>query len=150
VILSTQVVASACFEVLRKAAGRDDLFTILRPRDTIVIPRDELASDVRRRKEELTVLERRGEVALGSFVRSASGGDLVERALRAFAGYHSNPVLEARRDGIAIRDPKLLFYYQNRLASHGLAFDVLGPRPPGAPPRSRRGGNGASVHAGEG
>lgn len=151
VILSTHVVAASCFEVLRKAAGRDDLFTILRPRDTIVIPRDELASDVRRRKEELTVLERRGEVALGEFVRSASGGDLVERALRAFAGYHSNPVLEARREGIAIRDPKLLFYYQNRLASHGLAFDVLGPRPPGAPPRSRRGGNGATVsHASEG
>jgi glycerol-3-phosphate O-acyltransferase len=135
VILSTHVVASACFDALRKATGRDDLFAIMRPRDTLVIPRDELASDVRRRKEELTLMEQRGEVCLGEFVRSASGGDLVERALRAFAGYHTHPVLEARRDGIAIRDPKLLFYYQNRLASHGLGFDALGPRPPGAPAR---------------
>ncbi len=149
VIMSTHVVAASCFDALRKAAGRDDLFTILRPRDPIVIPRDELASDVRRRKEELTLMERRGEVALSEFVRSTSGGDLVERALRAFAGYHTNPVLEARRDGIAIRDPKLLFYYQNRLASHGLAFDALGPRPPGAPPRSRRGEPGTATSASE-
>jgi len=147
VILSTHVVASACFDALRRAAGRDDLFTILRPRDTLVIPRDELASDVRRRKEELALMEQRGEVALGEFVRSHSGGDLVERALRAFAGYHSNPVLEARKDGIAIRDPKLLFYYQNRLASHGLAFDTLGPRAPGA---IARGGAGGSVGSASG
>lgn len=137
VIMSTHVVASACFDALRRAAGRDDLFTILRPRDTLVIPRDELASDVRRRKEDLALMERKGEVALGEFVRSHSGGDIVERALRSFAGYHSSPVLEARREGIAIRDPKLLFYYQNRLASHGLAFDTLGPRAPGATPRGR-------------
>jgi glycerol-3-phosphate O-acyltransferase len=98
---------------------------VLRQRDTLTIPRDELAADVRYIKEQLVEMEKRGEVVLGEFVRAASGGDLIERALRAFDGYHETPVLVSRREGIAVHDPELLFYYQNRLAPHGLAWDVL-------------------------
>jgi len=126
VIMATQVVAAACFARLRKGSPRNDLFTVLRQRDAIVVPRDELAADVRHLKEQLVEMEARGEIRCGDFVRSASGGDLVERALRAFAGYHSEPVMTPRRDGIALQDPNLLFYYQNRLAAHGLGWDVLG------------------------
>ncbi|MFO0611357.1 MAG: 1-acyl-sn-glycerol-3-phosphate acyltransferase [Polyangiaceae bacterium] len=126
VIMSTHVVAAAALARLRKASPRPDLFTVLRQRDGLVIPRDELAADVRQLKEQLIEQEKRGDVTLGAYVRGASGGDLLERALRAFAGYHSSPVLIPRRDGIGIGDTKLLLYYQNRLASHGLAWDVLG------------------------
>jgi glycerol-3-phosphate O-acyltransferase len=126
VIMSTHVVAAAALARLRKASPRPDLFTVLRQRDGLVIPRDELAADVRQMKEQLIEQEKRGDVALGAFVRNASGGDLLERALRAFAGFHSSPVLIPRRDGIGIGDTKLLLYYQNRLASHGLGWDVLG------------------------
>ncbi len=125
VIMSTHVVAAAAFARLRKASPRPDLFTVLRQRDTLTIPRDELAADVRYIKEQLVEMEKRGEVVLGEFVRAASGGDLIERALRAFDGYHETPVLVSRREGIAVHDPELLFYYQNRLAPHGLAWDVL-------------------------
>ncbi|NUO50023.1 MAG: hypothetical protein HOV80_14300, partial [Polyangiaceae bacterium] len=90
------------------------------------------AADVRHIKEQLVEMESRGEVRLSDFVRAASGGDLVERALRAFAGYHTTPVLVSRREGIAMQDPSLLFYYQNRLASHGVAWDVLGGSSGGA------------------
>jgi glycerol-3-phosphate O-acyltransferase len=128
VIMSTHVVAAATFARIRKASPRPDLFTVLRQRDGLIIPRDELAADVRTLKDQLIELEKKGGVALGEFVRSASGGDLIERALRAFGGYHSSPVLVPRREGIAVGDTKLLFYYQNRLASHGLAWDVLGGR----------------------
>jgi glycerol-3-phosphate O-acyltransferase len=126
VILSTHVVAAACFARLRKASPRPDLFSVLRMRDTLTIPRDELAADVRAIKDRLVEMEARGEVRCGEFVRAASGGDLLERALRAFAGFHSSPVIESRRDGIAIANTELLFYYQNRLAAHGLAWDTLG------------------------
>jgi glycerol-3-phosphate O-acyltransferase len=40
-------------------------------------------------------------------------------------------VLDSRPDGIAICDTNLLFYYQNRLAAHGVAWDVIAP--PGVP-----------------
>ncbi len=125
VIMSTHLVASACFARLRKASPRPDLFTVLRQRDNVVIPRDELAADVRHLKELLLELEKAGQVVCGEFVRAASGGDLIERALRAFGGYHSVPVLESRRDGIAILDPELLLYYQNRLIPYGLGWDPL-------------------------
>ncbi len=126
VVMSTHVVAAAAFARLRQASPRPDLFTVLRQKDGLVIPRDELAADVRNLKEQLIEKEKRGEVVLAEQVRTASGGDLVEHALRAFGGYHTTPVLESRREGIAIQDPSLLFYYQNRLASHGLAWDLLG------------------------
>ncbi|MFO0550985.1 MAG: 1-acyl-sn-glycerol-3-phosphate acyltransferase [Polyangiaceae bacterium] len=126
VIMSTHVVAAACFHRLRKASPRPDLFTVLRQRDSVVVPRDELAAEVRQIKETLLERQQKGEVRCGEFLRAASGGDIVERALRAFNGYHTVPVLVSRRDGISIQDPELLFYYQNRLASHGLGWDVLG------------------------
>ena len=40
VIMATHVVAAACFQRLRKAAPAADLFTVLRQRDTVIIPRD--------------------------------------------------------------------------------------------------------------
>ncbi len=67
----------------------------------------------------------------GDVVRRASGGDIVEGAVRAFASYHQAPVLRSVPEGIVLCDTNLLFYYQNRLAGHGLAWDVIAP--PGLP-----------------
>ena len=122
VVMSTHVVAAACFQRLRKSASRSDLFTVLRQRDTLTIPRDELAADVRQLKDQLIEMEKNGQVVCEEFVRVASGGDLIERALRAFNGYHTTPVLVSRREGIAVQDPELLFYYQNRMIPYGLGW----------------------------
>jgi len=132
VIMTTHVVAAACFERLRRASPSADLFTVLRQRDVVVVPRDDLARDVVTLRDKLVLLERRGEIVVTDFLRVASGGDIVERALRAFAGYHASPVIAARSEGIALCDTNLLFYYQNRLAAHGMAWDVIAP--PGMPP----------------
>jgi glycerol-3-phosphate O-acyltransferase len=127
VAMSTHVVAAACFDRLRKVSPASDLFTVLRQRDVLTVPRDELAADVFSIREKMREMEQQGKIRLGEYVRSASGGDIVERALRAFAGYHTTRALESRAGGIAVCDPNLLFYYQNRLAGHGLAWDTLAP-----------------------
>jgi glycerol-3-phosphate O-acyltransferase len=132
VVLSTHLVAAACFDRLRRAAHAPDLFTVLRQRDAVTVPRDELARDVVALRDKVIALERLGKIRAGQFLRTASGGDIVERALRAFAGFHPAPVLRAGRDGITLSDTNLLFYYQNRLAAHGLAWDTIAP--PGMPP----------------
>ena len=132
VIMSTHVVAAACFERLRRAAHASDLFVVVRQRDAVVVPRDDLAADVVRLRDRLVQLETRGRIVVSDLLRRSSGGDIVERALAAFAGYHALPVLSSRHDGIAIVDPNLLFYYQNRLAAHGMAWDVIAP--PGMAP----------------
>jgi glycerol-3-phosphate O-acyltransferase len=132
VVMATHLVAAACFERLRRASPAGDLFTVLRQRDVVVVPRDALAADVVELRDRVNTLADRGEIAIGDFTRKASGGDLVEHALRAFAGYHAAPVLSPRPEGVAICDTNLLFYYQNRLAAHGLAWDTIAP--PGMPP----------------
>ena len=88
--------------------------------------------DVAILRDELVELEKKGGVVVGSAIASASGGDIVEQALRAFAGYHSSPALVSRPDGVLLADTNLLFYYQNRLAAHGYAWDVIAP--PGTHP----------------
>lgn len=129
VVMSTNIVAAACFEHLRALAPDADLFTVLRLREARV-SRDDLARSVLEKRDALMELESRGEVVLSDQVRGASGGDIVAQAMAAFFGYHTNPVIEAKADGVALRDPKLLLYYQNRLIRHGLAFDpeARGPR----------------------
>ncbi|MFO0591962.1 MAG: 1-acyl-sn-glycerol-3-phosphate acyltransferase [Polyangiaceae bacterium] len=127
VAMSTHLVASVAFDRLRKVAPAPDLFTVLRQRDVLTVPRDELAADVCALRDKMKEMEAQGLVRLSDFLRTASGGDIVERAARAFAGYHTTRAIESRSNGIAICDPNLLFYYQNRLAAHGLAWDTLAP-----------------------
>lgn len=132
VIMSTHLVASACFARLRSASPAADLFTVVRQRDAVTVTRDDLAKETVRVRDELLALEREGGARASDFVRRASGGDIVERALRAFGGYHSSHVLRPVPEGIVLCDTNLLFYYQNRLAAHGLSWDVIAP--PGVSP----------------
>lgn len=150
VVMSTHVVAAACFERLRRASPASDLFTVLRQRDVVVVPRDDLAQDVIALRDRLVKLADRGQIVVGDYLRKASGGDIVERAIRAFAGYHASPVLAPRSEGIALVDTNLLFYYQNRLAGHGMAWDVIAPpgMPPARPPILDKPQSGAAASGG--
>jgi len=78
-------------------------------------------------RDALLALERDGGVVVAEGIRRASGGDIVESALRAFSSYHPAPVLRSVPEGIVLCDTNLLFYYQNRLAAHGLAWDTIAP-----------------------
>ncbi|MSP26035.1 MAG: hypothetical protein EXR75_12920 [Myxococcales bacterium] len=122
VFMATHVVAAASFEHLVEVGHGADLFTTLRLRHEH-ISRDELARRVAEKRDRILELEQRGEAVLAAPIRTASGGDIVAQAIAAFRGYHASPVLDPEDDGIVFADPKLLFYYQNRLARHGLAYD---------------------------
>ncbi|MBW2525005.1 MAG: 1-acyl-sn-glycerol-3-phosphate acyltransferase [Deltaproteobacteria bacterium] len=122
VAMSTHIVAAACFAQLRQRSPSDDLFTTLRIRD-VVVPRDELNQDVMAIKDQLLDLEGRGDIVLAEQLRGCSGGDIVAQALRAFEGYHRTPVIGPRDRGIELCSADLIFYYQNRLAAHGIGWD---------------------------
>jgi glycerol-3-phosphate O-acyltransferase len=140
VIMATHLAAAACFARLRSSSPAGDLFSVLRQREVVTVSRDDLARDVVHLRGALLALEREGGVVVGAVVRRASGGDIVESALRAFASYHQAPVLRSTPEGIVLCDTNLLFYYQNRLAAHGLAWDALAP-----PGMTRTPAHGASV-----
>ena len=126
--MPTHVVAAAAFEHLRHAAGKADLFAILRSGDDVVVPRARLASDVEHLLGRIHAMEEKGEIVMGPALKGASAGVVLEEALRAFAGYHATPVLAVRGPDLVLEDTRLLFYYQNRLAAHGLAFDGIAPK----------------------
>ncbi|HEY8039785.1 MAG TPA: 1-acyl-sn-glycerol-3-phosphate acyltransferase [Polyangiaceae bacterium] len=129
VVMATHLVAACAFERLQEAFGREgDIFAMLRTLDDVVVPRAELAARVERLRDRARELERRDGIVLGPRLARAGGRDILDEALRAFSGYHTTPVLEPRGEDLVLVDTRLIFYYQNRLAAHGLAADLVGPR----------------------
>jgi glycerol-3-phosphate O-acyltransferase len=129
VAMSTHLVASAAFDRLRRSVGRpSDVFALLRHKDDVRIPRIELAADVERLRDRARELEAKGEIVLAGPLHRARGDAIVDEALRAFAGYHTTPVLEPLGPDLVLEDSRLIFYYQNRLAAHGLGADLIAPR----------------------
>lgn len=132
--LATNVLAAVMMNHLRKGAGTDDLFTLLRIRERVPLRRAEAAEAAARLRDEMLTLEARGGIIVAESLRRATGEAIVDEALGAWRGTHSTPVVDEVEGGqLAIGSAPLVFYYQNRLAAHGLALDVL------APPRHGRG-----------
>jgi len=128
VVMPTHVVAAAAFERLCKAAGKSDLFAILRHKEGALVPRTELIGAIDLLLKKIADRAQKGEIQIAESLRNRSGDRVLADALRAFAGFHTNEVLSPRGADLAINDTRLLFYYQNRLAAHGLAFDALEPK----------------------
>lgn len=128
VVMATHLVATVAFAHLRKCVGKGDLFALLNHRDTVTVGREQLVKDIETLLARLASMEQKGEIVLAAALRFARPKAILDTALRAFAGYHANPVLVSRGPDLVLEDTRLLFYYQNRLAAHGVAYDVLGPR----------------------
>jgi len=128
VVMATHVVATVAFEHLRKTVGKGDLFALLNHRDTVTVDREELVSGVEKLLARLAEMEAKNEIVVAAQLRFARPRAVLDSALRAFAGYHANPVLVSRGTDLVLEDTRLLFYYQNRLAAHGVAYDALKPR----------------------
>src|SRR5439155_24310164 len=120
--MPTHVVATAAFARLRAKFPSADLFQLVRRRDEPIVAEREMLAEIETTQGKLQELERRGEIVLSSAVRGATSAELLPDTGRAMDGYHSAPVLRARDGGVALLDPKVLLYYQNRLAAHGVSW----------------------------
>jgi len=125
VLMSTHLVAGAAFEKLRQAYPKADLFGLIRHKDEVFVPRQELSRAVGELRDRAAELEDRGLLVLGPGVRKRGATELLDEAVRAWNGYHSFPVLTAQGDGYVLSDTKLLLYYQNRLVVSGLGFSAV-------------------------
>ncbi len=122
VAMPTHVVATAAFALLRKRMPNADLFALVRRRDESVVPWRDLIDEIERTQRRLLDLEGRDAITLSSAVRGATATEVLGDAERALNGYHSHAILRSREQGVALLDPKVLLYYQNRLAAHGVAW----------------------------
>jgi glycerol-3-phosphate O-acyltransferase len=140
VAMATHLVAACAFaklcEKTSMAAASRDIFALLRSQDDVVVPRGELADCVQRIRDRARELEARGRLVLRPHLVRATGREILDEALRAFSGYHTTPVLQPRGADLVLVDTRLIFYYQNRLAAHGLAADLVALVPRSAEPKA--------------
>ncbi len=115
VLMSTNLVAHVLFRRLVAATPGLDLFARIRLRGEVSVNREELRTDLGLLRDRLLSLEADGEVRLGSVPRRADPGELLDRALRIWSGYHRRMAVHDLGGAIRIENPMLLAYYQNRL-----------------------------------
>jgi glycerol-3-phosphate O-acyltransferase len=127
IAMPTHVVATAAFALLRKRMPNADLFALVRRRDESVVAWRDMIEEIERTQRKLLDLEGREQIVVSSAVRGANATELLGDAERALNGYHSHAIIRSREQGVALLDPKVLLYYQNRLAAHGVAWQ--GGRP---------------------
>jgi glycerol-3-phosphate O-acyltransferase len=91
------------------------------------VPLSEFHDELAKLLARVKGLVAKGEIVLAPTIENASAETILSEALRAFAGYHSHEVISRRGTNLVLADTRLLFYYQNRLAAHGLGADLIGP-----------------------
>ncbi len=124
VFLPTHLVAAAAFGYVREVLGKGDLFALLRSEDDVTVPRAELARRVENLRDRAKRLADDGKVRLAPSLLLDDGAGILAAGLKGFGGYHEHPVIAARGQDLLLEDTRLLFYYQNRLVAHGLAYDA--------------------------
>jgi len=115
VLMSTQVVAHVLFRHLVQATPGMDLFARLRLRGEIGLDRETLCQELGEARDRLRELEAKGRVRTSDVVKEDTPGELLERALSFWNGYHDSTAATLEGDRVVLGDPSLLLYYQNRL-----------------------------------
>ena len=113
--MSTQVVAHVLFRELVRATPGMDLFARLRLRGEISLEHGEVLQILEETRARLLELEGRGRVHVSDVVREDAPGELLERALGFWNGYHDSDAASLEGNRVVLGDPSLLLYYQNRL-----------------------------------
>jgi glycerol-3-phosphate O-acyltransferase len=115
VLMSTQVVSHVLFRDLVRSSPGLDLFARLRLRGEIGLERETLCREIDEARLRLLDLEKSGRVRTSDVVKEDNPGDLLDRALSLWQGYHDSTAATLEGNRIVIGDPSLLLYYQNRL-----------------------------------
>ena len=126
VLMSTQVVAHILFRELVQSTPGMDLFARLRLRGEIGIDREMLCQELGEARDRLRELETTGRVRTSDVVKEDTPGELLERALKFWNGYHDSTAATLEGDRIVVGDPSLLLYYQNRLVP--FAEEIASPQ----------------------
>jgi glycerol-3-phosphate O-acyltransferase len=125
VVMETQLVAHVLFRRLVRATPGLDLFSRLRHRGDVAVPRDELVAEIGGARNALVGLERAGKVHVKASVRDDHPSDILTRALAVWNGYHTRLVAREYEGAVLAEDPSLLLFYGNRLRS--FAVEIAAP-----------------------
>jgi glycerol-3-phosphate O-acyltransferase len=122
-VLTSHLVAFACFETLRRKYPELDLYRFLRlslPQRTL--PESEFLEAAEALRSKLIEMERRGELFLSSELRAPDTRAWVADGLKQLGMMHDHAVVRSGDGATWTEDMNLLYYYRNRLAGYGLSL----------------------------
>ncbi|MCA9546285.1 MAG: 1-acyl-sn-glycerol-3-phosphate acyltransferase [Myxococcales bacterium] len=116
VLLPTNLLGWLLFQREKAMAPHLDLFALLRTTSGDRHDRAEICAALERLRRKLVAMEDADRVKLDPLVREGAIDELLDDAINTFGMYHTHSALERSGDSLVVRDPKLLFFYGNRLA----------------------------------
>lgn len=121
VVLSSQLVAYAVFEMLLHENPRLDLFGILRlPPDEYRFPFRAVEEVIEQMQERLVEWEKSGKIRLAPELRRGAA-DVIREGVQNLGVFHTEPPLGFNKAGdIVSSNFRVLYFYHNRLDNYGL------------------------------
>ena len=121
VVLSSQLVAFAVFEMLLHENPRLDLFGILRlPPDEYIFPFRAVEEVIEQMQERLVEWEKSEKIRLAPELRRAAA-DVIREGVQNLGVFHTEPPLGFNKAGdIVSSNFRVLYFYHNRLDNYGL------------------------------
>ncbi|MBP6826707.1 MAG: glycerol acyltransferase, partial [Saprospiraceae bacterium] len=121
VVLSSQLVAYAVFEMLLHENPRLDLFGILRlPPDEYRFPFRAVEEVIEQMQERLVEWEKSGKIRLAPELHRAAA-DVIREGVQNLGVFHAEPPLGFNKAGdIVSSNFRVLYFYHNRLDNYGL------------------------------
>ncbi len=115
VVLPTQLLGWLLFERERQMAPHLDIFALLRTTSGDRHDLAELCADADRVLEYLRGMEAKGKLRIDPRLREGPVDEVIDKAIDTYGMYHARGACERVGEAVVVRDPKLLYFYGNRL-----------------------------------
>ncbi len=122
VIMPTQIVAFALFELLNHEHPNWDVYELLRLASDETLTWRRIRAMVALLIDEFTDMADRDQLHVAPVLESGSVRDVVNAGIDSLTSYHAPAVVERVGDGVMIHRIDLLYYYGNRVRT----FDIDG------------------------
>ncbi|MEM1348717.1 MAG: 1-acyl-sn-glycerol-3-phosphate acyltransferase, partial [Myxococcota bacterium] len=124
VIMPTQLVSYALFEILRRRFPRWDIYRLLRLGGEEVVSWEELRSATGALLDLLHEMKREGKLHLSPFLEASRVQRIAEEGIDFLRMYHSPAPVDFHPEGILLDRLDLLYFYSNRLRTYELDDDA--------------------------
>lgn len=122
IVLSSNILAFAAFELLQRAYKALDLYGILRlPEDEFVFDKDKLLKAIEVVQKMILEMESKGEIKVSEPIRGTAE-EIFEDGMARVGSFHvKRPLMINKKQQIVSASFKILYFYHNSLDGYGLS-----------------------------